>query len=126
MTRIVQVIGNSHVGGAERHVLDLSEALSKQGHEVLVICPRPGPLPDEQPTRVGAVRAAASSAAATRADAAVRAIIPPFMFVNENQIGEPRPRQPTSAPDEWSSALVGYGAVTGGNSVVTGAERALA
>src|SRR2546421_2281435 len=86
----------------------------------------PGPLPDEQPTRVGAARAAASSAAATRADAAVRAIIPPFMFVNENQIDEPRPRQPTSAPDEWSSALVGYGAVTGGNSVVTGAERALA
>src|SRR5436305_9387327 len=48
----------------------------------------PGPLPDEQPTRVGAVRAAASSAAATRADAAVRAIIPPFMFLNENPIGD--------------------------------------
>src|SRR5262249_7338662 len=55
-----------------------------------------GPFPEEHAAKAGATRAAATMAAATRIRGAVRTIIPPFMFVNENQGPEPRPRQPTS------------------------------
>jgi hypothetical protein len=41
---VVQVIGNVAVGGAESHMLDLVEGLLERGHEVRVVCPRPGPL----------------------------------------------------------------------------------
>lgn len=44
MATVVQVVGNSVVGGAERHVLDLVVALRARGHRVSVVCPRPGPL----------------------------------------------------------------------------------
>lgn len=44
MATIVQVVGNSAVGGAERHVLDLVVGLRARGHVVSVVCPRPGPL----------------------------------------------------------------------------------
>jgi len=42
--RVTQIIGNVAVGGAERHVLDLTLALCERGADVEVICPRPGPL----------------------------------------------------------------------------------
>jgi glycosyltransferase involved in cell wall biosynthesis len=41
---VVQVIGNSVIGGAERHLLDLAQGLMPLGVDVEVICPRPGPL----------------------------------------------------------------------------------
>ena len=41
---VVQVIGNSAIGGAERHLLDLVQGLISLGVDVEVICPRPGPL----------------------------------------------------------------------------------
>lgn len=41
---VVQVIGNSAIGGAERHLLDLVQGLIPLGVDVEVICPRPGPL----------------------------------------------------------------------------------
>ena len=41
---VIQVIGNSVIGGAERHLLDLVQGLVRSGAEVEVICPRPGPL----------------------------------------------------------------------------------
>ena len=41
---VMQVVGNSVIGGAERHVFDLVQGLSQSGIEVEVICPRPGPL----------------------------------------------------------------------------------
>jgi glycosyltransferase involved in cell wall biosynthesis len=44
---VVQVIGNSVVGGAERHLLDLVQGLTLYGVDVEVICPRPGPLTDQ-------------------------------------------------------------------------------
>jgi glycosyltransferase involved in cell wall biosynthesis len=44
--RVVQIIGNSAVGGAERHLLDLVEGLGPLGVECAVVCPRPGPLTD--------------------------------------------------------------------------------
>lgn len=46
MASIVQVVGNSVVGGAERHVLDLVTGLRRLGHRVTVVCPRAGPLTD--------------------------------------------------------------------------------
>jgi glycosyltransferase involved in cell wall biosynthesis len=42
----VHVVGNSVVGGTERHVLDLVTGLRDAGYDVAVVCPRPGPLPD--------------------------------------------------------------------------------
>lgn len=44
MATVVQVVGNSVVGGAERQVLDLAVGLRARGHHVSVVCPRPGPL----------------------------------------------------------------------------------
>src|SRR5437016_12266893 len=41
---VVQVIGNSAIGGAERHLLDLVQGLISLVVNVEVICPRPGPL----------------------------------------------------------------------------------
>ncbi|MBV9020569.1 MAG: glycosyltransferase [Chloroflexi bacterium] len=41
---VIQVIGNSVVGGAERHVRDLVQGMRMQGISVEVVCPRPGPL----------------------------------------------------------------------------------
>jgi glycosyltransferase involved in cell wall biosynthesis len=41
---VMQVIGNSAIGGAERHLLDLVQGLTPLGVDVEVICPRPGPL----------------------------------------------------------------------------------
>jgi glycosyltransferase involved in cell wall biosynthesis len=43
----LHVVGNSAIGGAERHVLDLVTGLRASGYAVAVVCPRPGPLPDE-------------------------------------------------------------------------------
>ena len=44
---VMQVIGNSVICGAERHVFDLVQGLSQSGIEVEVICPRPGPLTEQ-------------------------------------------------------------------------------
>ncbi len=44
--RILQIVGNSVIGGAENHVLTLAQALRARGHVVAVVCPRPGPLVD--------------------------------------------------------------------------------
>ena len=44
---VVQVIGNSVIGGAENHLLDLVQGLRRAGVEVEVICPRPGPLTEQ-------------------------------------------------------------------------------
>src|SRR5437868_2955108 len=44
MLSVVQVIGNSVIGGAESHLLDLVQELGKLDVDVEVICPRPGPL----------------------------------------------------------------------------------
>src|SRR6059058_333083 len=41
---VVQVIGNSAIGGAERHLLNLVQGLISLGVDVEVICPRSGPL----------------------------------------------------------------------------------
>src|SRR5919201_1620424 len=41
---VVQVVGNSVIGGAERHVRDLVRSLCDGGVSVEVVCPRPGPL----------------------------------------------------------------------------------
>jgi glycosyltransferase involved in cell wall biosynthesis len=40
--KVLQVISSSATSGAERHVLDLSEALVGQGHRVELICPSEG------------------------------------------------------------------------------------
>jgi glycosyltransferase involved in cell wall biosynthesis len=45
--RIVQYITPSHIGGAEVHVIALSEKLRERGHQVTVICPRGRPLTAE-------------------------------------------------------------------------------
>jgi glycosyltransferase involved in cell wall biosynthesis len=45
--RIVQYITPSHIGGAEVHVMALSEKLRERGHEVTIICPRGRPLTAE-------------------------------------------------------------------------------
>lgn len=44
--RVLQVVGNSVIGGAENHVLTLARSLAAQPdqYRVAVICPRPGPL----------------------------------------------------------------------------------
>lgn len=44
---VIQVIGNTAIGGAERHVFDLVLGLSQFGIEVEVICPQPGPLTEQ-------------------------------------------------------------------------------
>lgn len=44
---VVQVIGNSALGGAERHLLDLVQGLASSGVDIEVICPRPGPLTEQ-------------------------------------------------------------------------------
>ena len=41
---IVHVVGNSVIGGAERHVREIAGAMRDRGHHVDVVCPRPGPL----------------------------------------------------------------------------------
>lgn len=43
---IAQVIHSHTVGGAERHVMDLSRALAERGHRVYLICPNRGWLWD--------------------------------------------------------------------------------
>lgn len=53
--RVVQIIGNSVVGGAESHVLDLVEGLAPLGGECVVVCPRPGPLTEALASRGVAV-----------------------------------------------------------------------
>ncbi len=40
--RILQVISSSATSGAERHVLDLSIALSRRGHHIEIVCPHEG------------------------------------------------------------------------------------
>src|SRR5215207_10385886 len=44
--RVLQVVGNSVIGGAENHVLTLVRALDPVHYRAAVICPRPGPLVD--------------------------------------------------------------------------------
>ena len=44
--RVLQVVGNSVIGGAESHVLTLARALDPARYSVAVVCPRPGPLVD--------------------------------------------------------------------------------
>ena len=44
---VVQVIGNSVIGGAESHLQDLVQGLTGMGVDVEVICPRPGPLTEQ-------------------------------------------------------------------------------
>lgn len=44
---VVRVIGNSAIGGAERHLFDLVRGLASLGVDVSVICPRPGPLTEQ-------------------------------------------------------------------------------
>jgi glycosyltransferase involved in cell wall biosynthesis len=44
--RILQIVGNAVIGGAENHVLTLVQSLRARGHLVAVVCPRPGPLVD--------------------------------------------------------------------------------
>lgn len=41
---VMQIIGNSVIGGAERHLLELTQGLRSSGVAVEVICPRLGPL----------------------------------------------------------------------------------
>jgi glycosyltransferase involved in cell wall biosynthesis len=55
--RIVQYITPSHIGGAEVHVIALSEKLRERGHQVTVICPRGRPLTAELIARGLPVRA---------------------------------------------------------------------
>jgi len=45
--RVMQVISSSETSGAERHVLSLSEQLQARRHQVRVICPPSGWLPNE-------------------------------------------------------------------------------
>ncbi len=47
MLSVMQVIGNSAIGGTESHVLDLVQGLGKLGVHVEVICSRPGPLTEQ-------------------------------------------------------------------------------
>lgn len=47
MLSVMQVVGNSLIGGTESHVLDLVQGLGKLGVHVEVICPRPGPLTEK-------------------------------------------------------------------------------
>src|SRR5262245_59486577 len=42
--RVLQIVGNSVIGGAENHVLALVRALDPARYAVAVVCPRPGPL----------------------------------------------------------------------------------
>ena len=49
--RIIQYITPSHIGGAEVHVISLSEKLRERGHQVTVICPRGRPLVAELAAR---------------------------------------------------------------------------
>jgi len=42
--RILYVVGNSDLGGAENHVLALARSLDRKRYAVRVVCPRPGPL----------------------------------------------------------------------------------
>ena len=44
---VVQVIGNSAIGGAVCHLFDLVRGLASLGVDVSVICPRPGPLTEQ-------------------------------------------------------------------------------
>jgi glycosyltransferase involved in cell wall biosynthesis len=44
--RVMYVVGNSVIGGAENHVITLVAALRKMEFPVAVVCPRPGPLVD--------------------------------------------------------------------------------
>ena len=44
--RVLQIAGNSVIGGAENHVLTLVRALDPTRYRVQVVCPRPGPLVD--------------------------------------------------------------------------------
>jgi glycosyltransferase involved in cell wall biosynthesis len=44
--RVLQVVGNSVIGGAENHVLTLVDAFKREGCAVAVVCPRPGPFVD--------------------------------------------------------------------------------
>jgi glycosyltransferase involved in cell wall biosynthesis len=44
--RVLQVVGNSVIGGAENHVLTLVRALDPARYQVAVVCPRAGPLVD--------------------------------------------------------------------------------
>jgi glycosyltransferase involved in cell wall biosynthesis len=55
--RIVQYITPSHIGGAEVHVIALSEKLRERGHQVTIICPRGRPLTAELIARGLLVRA---------------------------------------------------------------------
>jgi glycosyltransferase involved in cell wall biosynthesis len=47
MLTVMQIVGNSVIGGTENHVLDLMQGLEKSGVNVEVICPRPGPLSEQ-------------------------------------------------------------------------------
>jgi glycosyltransferase involved in cell wall biosynthesis len=47
MLSVMQVIGNSAIGGTESHMLDLVQGLGKLGVHVEVICSRPGPLTEQ-------------------------------------------------------------------------------
>lgn len=47
MLSVMQIIGNSVIGGTESHLLDLVEGLGKLGAHVEVICSRPGPLTEQ-------------------------------------------------------------------------------
>jgi glycosyltransferase involved in cell wall biosynthesis len=47
MLSVIQVVGNSEIGGTASHVLDLVQGLGKSGVHVEVICPRPGPLTEK-------------------------------------------------------------------------------
>ena len=44
--RVLQVVGNAVIGGAENHVLTLARTLDRDRYRVAVVCPRPGPLVD--------------------------------------------------------------------------------
>lgn len=44
--KIVQLISSSAVSGAERHAIDLSVKLIARGHQVSLMCPNPGWLPE--------------------------------------------------------------------------------
>jgi glycosyltransferase involved in cell wall biosynthesis len=47
MLSVMQVVGNSEIGGTANHVLDLVQGLGKLGVHVEVICPHPGPLTEK-------------------------------------------------------------------------------
>ena len=44
--RVLQVVGNAVIGGAENHVLTLARTFDRDRYRVAVVCPRPGPLVD--------------------------------------------------------------------------------